>query len=135
MSKQLLEKHLGKNNPMLSSVTSFSQVVRNVGDLDEATTLDGLPVRRVDKIDCSGYGLVPVAQYSAHFVYEDPSRKLGRWVHMCTCGSPAVIVSYNSPIKTLMSKPSDSDFVLVCLQHTTTRGNDGRGKHSDGVEE
>lgn len=133
-NKKLLEQFLGENNPTLKQVTSFA-TIRAFGDKNTATTHDGIKVHRLDSIYFEGFGLVTCAQYSAHFVYEHKSGIVGRWSTMCTCGSPAVIVSYNSPINKLMSKPTDGGFILVCMAHTSTKDNVGVGKHADGVHE
>lgn len=133
-NKKLLEQFAGQNNPMLEKVGGFAKI-RSFGNKNEATTHDGIKVYRLEDVYVDGYGVVPMAQYELHFLYEDTSRKVGRWVYMCTCGSPGGIVSYNSPIKKLMSKPSDSSFIMVCLAHTSTRDNVGIGFHADGSSE
>lgn len=133
-NKKILEKYLGDNHPLLSQVSSFS-TIRTFGDKDIAITHDGIKVYRLDNIYFEGFGLVTCAPYELHFVYEHKTGIIGRWSTMCTCGSPAVIVSYNSPISKLMSKPTDGDYLLVCMTHNSTKDNVGVGKHSDGSTE
>jgi hypothetical protein len=133
-NKKLLEEVFGQNNPTMSKVGGFAKI-RSWGDKNKAITHDGLEVRRLDSVYIEGYGVVTMTQYELHFLYEDKSKKIGRWTYMCSCGSPAGIVSYNSPINKLMSKPSEGDFILVCLAHTTSRDNVGVGKHADNSTE
>ena len=133
-NKKLLEQFAGENNPMLSKVNGYAKI-RNYGNKNQATTHDGLEVYRSDSIYIEGYGLVTCVPYELHFIYEDKSKKVGRWVFMCGCGSPAGIISYNSPIKKLMSRPTDGGYLLACLAHTSTRDNMGIGKHADGSTE
>ncbi len=95
--------------------------------------MDGLKVERVewiffdDKIDAR---LVKCAPYDNHFIYEDTSGKLNRWVQMCTCGGPAVLAGYKaykrdaSPTTSMDStRPGE---MFVCYSHATT------GKHAEG---
>lgn len=133
-NKKLLEQFAGENNPTLSRVGGYAKI-RSFGDKNNATTHDGLSVHRSDSIYIEGYGLVTCTPYELHFVYEDKSKKIGRWSFMCTCGSPAGIISYNSPINKLMSKPTDGGYILSCLSHTSTKDSMGVGKHSDGSTE
>jgi hypothetical protein len=115
-------------------VTSFAKI-RSWNSKNEATTHDGLKVERMEYIYAEGYGMVKTIPYESHFIYEDKSKKIGRWVFMCTCGSLGGIISYNE-MKSLMTvQGTESGYVLACIAHTTSRQNVGIGKHSDGVHE
>jgi len=92
--------------------------------------LDGYSVDRLEKLWIPEYGrFVVCAPYDNHFIYEDPSKKTGRWVFMCTCGSPAVIVGsdayagHASPTSGVGIYPGE---MLVCKMHMD------RNKHADG---
>ena len=108
-------------------------VIRKWGDANNAETLDGLKVERIeylffdDKIEAR---MVKCAPYDNHFIYEDSSGKPNRWVQMCTCGSSAVCVGYKgykrdaSPTTSADStRPGE---MFVCYLHATT------GNHADG---
>lgn len=115
-------------------VTSFASI-RSWGDKNKATTHDGLTVERMDHIYVEGYGLVRCIPYELHFVYEDKSKKLGRWSFMCTCGSIAGVISYNE-VKTLMTvSGTEPGYIMACIHHTTTKQNTGIGSHADGSHE
>jgi hypothetical protein len=123
----------------LNSVGSFSRV-RSVGDKKTAITHDGEKVERAEFIWCDGYGLVECVPYELHFIYEDPRSKdshpkkiKGRWAHMCTCGSPAVVASYNET-KALMT-PKTRGYLLMCAAHTSSKQTTGIGTHADGSHE
>jgi len=93
---------------------SFS-IVKQHGDPNEATTVDGHRVYREEKILIPELGgTVRCAPYSSHFVYLDPANKEGRWFAMCTCGAPAVIVGYDAYKQ---DASSNEGALLVCLYH------------------
>lgn len=95
-------------------------IIHHRGSPNEATTLDGYKVYRQEEIFIPEWGkFVKCAPYDDHFIYEDPQseRIIGRWAHMCTCGSPAVIVGYNA-YKNDASKYSGG--LLVCKAHADT---------------
>lgn len=105
-----------------SSGFPFS-IIRHRGDPDEATTLDGHKVHRKDKIFIPAWEeFVTCAPYDNHFIYTDPSGKVGRWSYMCSCGSPAVITGFSG----YKGDASYQGKMLVCYFHA------GRGKHADG---
>jgi len=115
------------NNP----VHSFA-IIRQFGSPNEATTLDGHKVQRKEEIYIPDWGkFVKCAPYDDHFIYEDPEakKKIGRWVHMCTCGSPAIIVGYNQYAQDA-SKYSGG--LLVCKYFTDTSLENGFGVHQTG---
>ncbi len=126
-----LQKYGGE---VAKQATSFA-TIRSWGDKGKAITHDGLTVERQEYIYVEGYGLVKTIPYELHFVFEDKSRKRGRWSFMCTCGSIAGIVSYNE-MKSLMTvQGTEQGFVLACVHHTATKQNLGVGKHADGSSE
>lgn len=93
---------------------SFS-IIKQKGDPNKATTLDGYEVYRQEKIFIPEMGgFVRCAPYSSHFVYLDPTNKKGRWFAMCTCGSPAVIVGYDAYER---DQSYNEGAMLVCLYH------------------
>jgi hypothetical protein len=122
-----------------------SKVVPNVAIIhhrnspNSAVTADKKEVRREDKIwyaeyDDEGYPItgrfIMCAPYDNHFVYEDPMWKIipGRWAHMCTCGSTAVIVGYNAYKKDASpsTEGTTKGEMFVCYYHAQF------GKHADG---
>ena len=122
----------GKANPLLKNVTDFARI-RGWGDKNTATTHDGLKVERQEYLFIEGYGMVKCAGYELHFMYEDKSHKRGRWVYMCTCGSPGGIVSYKA--MSGMMSPTLGEYVLCCLAHTSSKQATGIGQHADGSSE
>ncbi len=103
--------------------------IRSFGDKNSAVTFDNVKVERQEHIFVEGFGMVKVCPYELHFLYEDKSKKLGRWSFMCTCGSLAGIVSYKE-LKGLVS-PQLGEYILVCINHMATKQNTGIGKHAD----
>ena len=98
---------------------SFS-IIHHRGSVNEATTLDGHKVIRQEEIFIPQWGtFVRCAEYDEHFVYEDPESKvrIGRGVHMCSCGSAAVIVGFTG-YKRDASKITGG--MLVCKIHADT---------------
>lgn len=90
-----------KSTPIDVSKISFS-IIKKRGSPTKALTLDGIKVEKMDwvasddpfdnnspprkiKLRCMDY-------HDEHFVYIDPTNKMGRWWAWCTCGSPAVII-------------------------------------------
>jgi hypothetical protein len=95
-------------------------IIHHRGSPTKATTLDGHKVERLEEIFIPEWGaFIKCAPYLEHFIYEDPESKIriGRWVHMCTCGSPAVIVGFDA-YKRDASKGTGS--FLVCKLHADT---------------
>lgn len=72
----------GKNNPLLENVKDFA-VIRAWGDKNKAITADGEEVERQEYLYAEGYGLVKCIPTELHFIFEDKSKKIGRWVFMC----------------------------------------------------
>jgi predicted metal-binding protein len=115
-------------------VTGFARI-RTLNSKNNGITHDGLLVERQEYIYAEGYGMVKCIDYSSHFIFEDKSKKIGRWAFLCTCGSIAGIISYNE-MKSLMTvRGTESGYVLACIAHTTSKQNVGIGKHADMVQE
>lgn len=95
-------------------------IIHHRGMPRSAMTLDGYKVFRQEVIYVPMYGEeIKCAPYDDHFIYEEPTKKLGRWAHVCTCGSPAVIVERKGYRR-------DSSLIgkmLICHVHGLT------GKH------
>ena len=101
---------------------SFS-IIKNYNSPNSAITEDGYEVRRKEKIYIPDWDVeVFAAQYDNHFVYFDPSNKVGRWNLMCSCGSPSGVIGYNSYKK----DASNYGAMIICLAHGQY------GKHVDG---
>jgi hypothetical protein len=110
---------------------SFS-IIHHRGSPNEATTLDGHKVERQEELFIPDWGtFVKCAQYDDHFVYEDPESKniVGRWMHMCTCGAPGIIVGYKA-YEQDASKYSGG--LLVCKAFTDSSIETGYGVHQTG---
>lgn len=114
-------------------VKDFAKI-RSWGDKNSAITLDGLKVERTDKIFCEGYGWVEVIPTSLHFVYEDKSKKIGRWAYMCTCGSISGIISWKE-LGSIMDIRGKEGYALACVAGVTSKQNLGTFKHADGSTE
>lgn len=116
-------------------VKGFAKI-RSFNSKNSAWTHDGLKVERQEFIYAEGYGLVRCANYELHFLYEDKSKKIGRWSYLCTCGSIAGIVSYKE-ISGLMTPSMQNlgEYVMVCINHTATKQNTGVGVHADNSHE
>jgi hypothetical protein len=101
----------------MSEKHSFA-IIKHRGSNFEATTLDGHKVKRQEKIWIPDYNnYINCAPYDDHFIFEDPEKnKIGRWMHMCTCGSPAVVVGYN----VYKADASNSGALMVCWLHAST---------------
>lgn len=122
----------GKDNPLVKNVKDFG-TIRGWGDKNTATTYDGLLVERQEYIFVEGYGMVRCVPYELHFIWEDKSKKIGRWSFMCSCGSPAGIISYKA--MSGMMSPKLGEHVLCCLSHTSSKMNTGIGRHADDSSE
>ena len=105
-------------------------VIRKHNSANEAETLDGYKVKR-EKFLFFDDRLVHCAEYDSHFIYEDPSGKVNRWLQMCSCGSHAVCVGYNVYKKdaspTTRAESTAPGEMFVCWVHATT------GRHADGA--
>jgi len=119
----------------LSYLKGFNpiKVIKIVGDLNKANTLDGTTVYRKESLWMGKrWGIVKCAPYDNHFIFDDPnfSKHKGRWTPMCSCGSPAGVVGSNvykndaSP--TTRADSSNPGMMIVCLHHMQF------GKHGDG---
>lgn len=76
-------------------------------DLRRATTLKGKRVERHQQLFVPQFkALVPCAPYDDHFIFYTRDQLSSAF--MCTCGSPAVVVT-----------PDDGKMLLVCLFHAT----------------
>ena len=124
----------GKDNPLLKNVTDFA-TVRGWGDKNSAITHDGIKIERQEYFFFPEFSnsLIRATPYELHFIFEDKSKKRGRWTLMCTCGSPAGIVSYKD-MNGLMS-PTLGELVICCLAHNSSKNNVGIGRHADGSTE
>lgn len=72
------------------------QVVRNHNDPHNATTLNGVPVHREERIYLPSYQQwFHTLPTSMHFVFRDASAPRGSTL-FCTCGSAAIIVGYEA---------------------------------------
>lgn len=110
-----------------------TQVVKNVGDLQKATTWDGIVVERTEYLYTGEDGLVKCAPYELHFVYEIKDVAKRGWGLYCTCGSIAGVVGLNAYSK--LASPTDTGKMVVCIHHTATKNNVGIGEHADGSRE
>lgn len=111
------------NNPEIGDV-SFS-VIRQFNSPNKATTVDGDVVVRKNELWIDEWGtFVKCAPYDTHFIYKDPSNKIGRWLLMCSCGAPSVVVGYNAYKK----DASNEGALIVCYFHAI------KGRHADGVQ-
>lgn len=108
------------------------KISRNVGDLQQAALPDGTVVRRQEYLFIDGYGLVAVAPYELHFIYEAPKTQKG-WGLFCTCGSIAGVVGWRD--YTRVASVSSTGYMVVCIRHNTLKINDGIGMHADGSHE
>jgi hypothetical protein len=119
-------------NPGTSKVKSFARI-RSFNSKNEAITHDGIKVERQEYIFVEGYGMVRTLPTTMHFIYEDKSKKMGRWAFMCTCGSISGIVSYKE-LKGLIS-PELGEYVLACIHGLAHKQNTGIFRHADGSTE
>lgn len=124
----------GKENPLLKNVTEFA-TIKSWGDKNSAITHDGHKVERQEYFFFPEFStkMIRATPYELHFIFEDKSKKRGRWTLMCTCGSPAGIVSYKD-MNNLMS-PTLGELVICCLAHNSSKMNTGIGRHADNSTE
>jgi hypothetical protein len=125
----LLKKYGGK---VAEQVTGFSRI-RSFNDKNSAITHDGLLVERQEFFYAEGYGMVRALPTTMHFIYEDKSKKIGRWIFMCTCGSLSGIVSYKEIKDFVTVEPIG--YLLVCNVGLTAKQNTGIFRHADGSTE
>lgn len=130
MSNDEFVKRMG---PLGQQVKDYAKI-RSWGDKDTAVTVDGLQVKRTDKIFCEGYGWVETLPSMMHFVYEDKSKKIGRWAYMCTCGSICGIISWKE-LGQVMDIRGKEGYALACIAGVTSRQNVGVFRHADGSSE
>lgn len=127
-------KYLHQMGSTQTPVTDFARI-RSFNSKTEAITHDGYKAERQEFFYAEGYGLVTCVNYELHFIFEDKSKKIGRWAFMCTCGSLAGIISYKE-MKQLMTITGNEDgYVLACIQHTDSKQKTGVGRHADGSHE
>lgn len=119
-------------NGIKSYPQAAHKIVRNIGDLNEATLWDGTKVYRQEHIYVQGYGLVQCVDTELHFVYETPARMPG-WGLYCTCGSIAGVVGAQAYSK--LASPTYNGKLLCCIRLMTTKNNTGIGEHADGSHE
>ena len=119
-------------NSGTSKVTSFAKI-RSFNSKNSAITHDGVKVYRQEFIFVEGYGMVKCPPTTMHFVYEDTSKKRGRWTYMCTCGSIAGIVSYKDIVGLI--SPELGEYVLMCIHGLSHKQATGIFKHADGSTE
>lgn len=113
---------------------SFS-VVRHRGDPTSAVLSSGETVKKEPylffqdqdnfwrKIKCADY-------HGEHFLYLNPQwvkGAVGHWFAMCTCGSPAVIIS---PKEARGHETEIEEQLLVCYVYQDTLQNYGTGQHA-----
>lgn len=122
----------GMSGKLATKPSDFSRI-RSWGDKNSAITHDGIKVERQEYIFVDGYGMVRTLPTTMHFIYEDKSKKMGRWAFMCTCGSISGIVSYKE-LKGLIS-PELGEYVLACIHGLAHKQNTGVFKHADGSTE
>ena len=113
--------------------SEFSRI-RTFNSKNSATTFDGLKVERQELIFAEGYGMVKCLPTTMHFIYEDKSKKKGRWAFMCTCGSIAGIISYKE-LQNLMTIDGATGYVLACVAGVAHKQNVGFFRHADGSTE
>lgn len=107
--------------------------IRSFGDKNSAVTHDGLRVERQEYLFVEGYGMVRCLPTTLHFIYEDKSKKIGRWAFMCTCGSLGGIIAYDE-IKEFITTES-TGYLLACIHGVTNKQNTGIFRHADGSSE
>lgn len=112
----------------------FSRI-RSFNGKNSAITHDGVKVERLEFLFIEGYGMVKNLPTTMHFCYEDKSKKLGRWVFMCSCGSPGGIISYNE-LKSIMTVDgTEVGYILACLAGVASKKNTGIFRHADNSTE
>lgn len=127
-----------KNEPTTYNIITFR------GDPTKATTLSGHQVEKKDRViipspfDGTMITLRCADYHNEHFVYIDPlfekelpkGEKKRYWFAMCTCGSPAVIIS---PSQAAVHEGhvigEDKENMLVCQIYMQTLLENGFGYH------
>lgn len=122
----------GMGGQKVNMPSDFARI-RSFGDKNSAMTHDGIKVFRQEFIFVEGYGMVRCPPTTMHFVYEDTSKKRGRWAFMCTCGSIAGIVSYKDIVGLI--SPELGQYVLMCIHGLTSKQHTGIFRHVDGSTE
>ena len=115
-----------KENGLDVAAQPAYKVVRNLGDLQRATTWDGVVVERKEFLWVEAYGLIKTCPYELHFVYETSSYGWGLY---CTCGSIAGVAGTKAYSKILT--PTGTGLMVVCVRHSSTKNNVGIGRHAD----
>ena len=109
------------------------KIVRNQGDLQQATLPDGTIVRRQEYLVVNGE-LVKCINSELHFVYETPDTHTYKgWGLWCSCGSIAGVVGYSAYSK--LASPSSTGKLVACVRLLTTKQNTGIAEHADGSHE
>ena len=116
-------------------------IVRNVGDPKEATTIFGFKVTKEDKVFVQNLtvgsqnytGFVPILNYGNHFCYElsDRIETKGYPAYMCTCGSFAAFFGSSA----YSTESAAQGLVLACYyRHALFSEDTGKfiHKHADG---
>ena len=117
-------KKKGGNGSIDPSQIKFS-VIKQRGSPTTAVTEDGKKVEKLEHVYCENpfdpresgdpekemIQVVCVDYHNEHFVYMNPTNKVGTWFAFCTCGSPAVIID-NEPYRT-----DKSFYQLACFFH------------------
>ena len=100
-------------------------IIRHRNSPNDAETDEGVKVTRQTSLFVPSYEKTFMcAPYTDHFIYRDPSKKVGRWTLMCTCGSAAGIVGYDA----YKQDASPQGAMIVCLIHAQF------GSHQDGTK-
>jgi len=124
--------------------TSFN-IITSRGDPEHATTLSGHHVEKLERVvipspfASGNFITLKCADYHMeHFVYIDPmfdktlpeSETKSYWFAMCTCGSPAVIISGVEAARHEGVAPNPAiEWMLVCQFYQTSLIQGGHGYH------
>jgi len=124
-----MKNHNNGHKKQSKTYASFG-IIHHYNSPNSAVTIDGKEVRREEKIWYAEYDdnkrivggkFVMCAPYSDHFIYEDPmwKRIVGRWAHMCTCGSVSILVGYNAYRQDASpsTEGTNKGEMLVCKWH------------------
>lgn len=122
----------GMGGQKINQPSDFARI-RSFGDKNSAITHDGIKVFRQEFIFVEGYGMVRCPPTTMHFVYEDTSKKRGRWAFMCTCGGIAGVISYKDIVGLI--SPELGQYVLMCIHGLSNKQATGVFKHVDGSSE
>lgn len=105
--------------------TPFS-IIRHRGTPDRGQLPNGEWVYKRTKIwvELPNYqGLVPVAPYDDHFIYEMPKGHLGP-MYRCSCGATAVVAGYSA----YKDSGSEQGLLWVCSAHSNNGTHLGQSK-------